>query len=83
MSSSLWGLAEQIISMEGIIETIAVIGDISYEVPEIQLFNDIPNTPEINLRVHDILWEAVGELDRLRDSLMSQDGGQKIKFHFM
>lgn len=64
-----WAMAEQIIAMEDIREVLQVLGDISSDRPEIQLLRDVPNTPEINERVHDIIYEAVGQLERLEDSL--------------
>jgi hypothetical protein len=70
---SIWAMAEQMISMEGIRETLAVIGDITYEVPELQLFASTPNRREINQRVHDIIWNAVGELEQFEDSLRHSD----------
>jgi hypothetical protein len=69
----IWELAKQIISMEDIKEFVAVLGDISSDYPDMQLLRDIPNTPEINERVHDILWEAVGQLERFEDSLKDDE----------
>ncbi len=68
----IWELAKQIIAMEDIREVVSVLGDISSDYPDIQLLRDIPNTPEINERVHDILWEAVGHLEWFEDSLKEQ-----------
>jgi hypothetical protein len=64
-----WEIAKQLIAMEDIREVVAVLGDVSSEFPEVQLLRDIPNSPEINERVHNILWEAVGQLDQFEDSL--------------
>lgn len=64
-----WEMAAQLVAMEDIREVLQVLGDISSDVPEVQLLRDIPNTPEINERVHDIIYEAVGQLEQFEDSL--------------
>jgi hypothetical protein len=73
-SSSVWAMAEQLIAMEDIREVLQVLGDISHDVPEVQLLRDIPNTPEISERVHDIIYEAVGQLEQFEDSLKDRPG---------
>ena len=71
--SSVWAMAEQLIAMEDIREILQVLGDISSDVPEIQLLRDRQNTPEINERVHDIIYEAVVQLEQFEDSLKDRD----------
>jgi hypothetical protein len=69
VSPSILRLAEQLIAMSDIRDIVAVLGDISNEGWSPQLIPDVPNTPEIQQRVHDIIYEAVWELDRFTDSL--------------
>jgi len=59
---SVLGLAEQLIAMEGIIETVAVLADVSHDFRWLQLFEGIPDTPQIRERVYDIIREAVDDL---------------------
>jgi hypothetical protein len=72
---SVLGLAEQLIAMEGIIETVAVLADVSHDFHWLQLFEGIPDTPEVRDRVWDIIREAVVDLVHLEDSLREQVRG--------
>lgn len=69
VSPSVLAMAEQLIAMEDIREILQVLGDISSEESSPQLLMGRPNTPEINERVHDIIYEAVGQLEQFEDSL--------------
>lgn len=69
VSPSVLRLAEQLIAMSDIRDIVGLLGDISNEDWSPQLIPDIPNTPEIQQYVHDIIYEAVWELDRYTDSL--------------
>jgi hypothetical protein len=64
-----WQMAQQLIAMEDIREIVAVLADISADVPDVPLFLDTTNTPEINERVYKILREAVCQLEDFEDSL--------------
>ncbi|HBB89500.1 MAG TPA: hypothetical protein DC047_17995 [Blastocatellia bacterium] len=73
VSASVLAMAEQLIAMEDIREILQVLGDISCEESSPQLFLARPNTPEINERVHEIIYEAVGQLEQFEDSLKIAD----------
>jgi hypothetical protein len=68
-STPVWEMSKQLIAMEDIREVVAVLAWISADVPEVQLFRDMPNTPVINERVHRILRETVVQLEDFEDSL--------------
>jgi len=63
---------EQLIAMEGIIETVAVLAEVSHDFHWLQLFEGIPNTPEIRERVRETIREAVDDLYHLQDSLKEE-----------
>lgn len=74
ISHNIISMAEQLIAMSDIRDIVALLGDISNEGWSPQLIPDTPNTPEIQQRVHDIIYEAVWELDRYTDSLEQSVG---------
>src|SRR5437667_10336830 len=79
ISPSIIGMAEQLIAMSDIRDIVALLGDISNEGWSPQLIPNVPNTHEIQQRVHDIIYQAVWELDRYTDSLEQQPEFSKRK----
>ena len=62
-------LAEQLIAMVGIFETVAVIAEVAHDDHWLELFEGIPDTPEIRDRVRSIIREAADELSYYEESL--------------
>jgi hypothetical protein len=67
-----WEMVEQSIGLEGITEVVAILADVSADSPTVQLFQTIPNEPDIRERVYTILREATIQLQQLEDSITSE-----------